>query len=101
MEGRCKMRLTIKNPGQSSNYRMPEVENILYVLECDDMRKQEGRYISAYYGKAIDKLGKYEDIGSIEEIKDKLSRLEKLERKSVDVQEEADGKQSSNSRKVV
>ena len=97
MEGRCKMRLTIKNPGQSSNYRMPEVEkDILYVLECDDMRKQEGRYISAYYGKAIDKLGKYEDIGSIEEIKDKLSRLEKLER----VQEEADGKQSSNSRKA-
>lgn len=94
-------RMTIKNPGQASNYRMPEVEkDILYVLECDDMRKQEGRYISAYYGKAIDKLGKYEDIGSVEEIKDKLSRLEKLERKSRDVQEEADGKQSSNSRKV-
>jgi hypothetical protein len=45
-----------------------------------DIHRQEGIYIQAYFGKAVDKLGEYENLGSPEEIKEKLDRLDKLER---------------------
>lgn len=73
------MRLTIKNPGQANNYRLPLIaENIMYVLEAEkaDVHKQEDRFTKAYFGRAVDKLGKYEDMGSVEEIRDKLAKLE-------------------------
>ena len=78
------MRFTIKNPGQVGNYRIPEREKeTMYMLEVEiaGVHRQEGNYIPAYFGKAVDKLGRYEDIGSVEEIKDKLTRLEVLERR--------------------
>ena len=77
-------RLTIKNPGQASNYRLPLGErNTMYAMEMEkaQVNKQEGIYIQAYFGVAVDKLGEYENLGSQEEIKEKLDRLDKLERR--------------------
>lgn len=77
-------RLTIKNPGQASNYRLPLGDgNTMYALEMDkaQVHKQEGRYVNSYFGVAVDKLGEYENLGSPEEIKEKLDRLDKLERR--------------------
>lgn len=55
----------------------------MYMLEVEkaDVHKQESRFIPAYFGRAVDKLGQYEDIGSIEEVKAKLAKLAELERK--------------------
>ncbi len=74
------MRLTIKNP--TGTYRIPLVENsTMYMLEVEkaDVHKQESRFIPAYFGRAVDKLGQYEELGAVEEIRDKLARLDKLE----------------------
>ena len=78
------MRLTIKNPGYATNYRLPLREDkTMYLLEAEkaEVYKQEGKFVPAYFGTAVDKLGRYEDIGTVEEIKDKLTRLEVLERR--------------------
>lgn len=78
------MRLTIKNPGYATNYRLPLREDkTMYLLEAEkaEVYKQEGRYVNSYFGVAVDKLGEYENLGSPEEIKEKLDRLDKLERR--------------------
>ena len=78
------MRLTIKNPGYATNYRLPLREDkTMYLLEAEkaEVYKQEGRYVNSYFGVAVDKLGEYENLGSPEEIKEKFDRLDKLERR--------------------
>lgn len=77
-------RLTIKNPGQAGNFRLPmQEEGVMYVLEVEkaEVHKQEGKFMPAYFGTAVDMLGRYEDMGTVEEIKEKLTRLEVLERR--------------------
>ena len=78
------MRLTIKNPGYATNYRLPlKEEETMYLIEAEraEVHKQEGKFVTAYFGTAINMLGRYEDMGTVEEIKDKLTRLEELERR--------------------
>lgn len=75
------MRYTIECvPGR---YRLPLAGQEVYAVEVEKaLELQENKTVmNAYFGPAVDKLGQYEDIGSIEEVKAKLAKLAELERK--------------------
>ena len=78
------MRYTRKCHGSAKGYRIPMLNGQeMYTLEDSTITIQRNeRIMDAYFGKAVDLLGEYEDIGTPEEIKKKLERLDKLERRN-------------------
>ncbi|HIY01218.1 MAG TPA: hypothetical protein IAA26_05160 [Candidatus Blautia faecipullorum] len=63
------MRLTRKNPG-SGGYRIPMCTQKTLRLEWQQSDL-------AIYGEVADKLGRYEDLGSLEELEEILNRIKK------------------------
>ena len=67
-------RLTVKNPDKQT-FRLP-------MHEEDTMSMKTQMERTVYYGSVIDRLGQYEELGSVEEIKEKLEELERRNRKT-------------------
>lgn len=63
------MRLTRKNPG-SGGYRIP-------MCTQETLRLEWQQSDLAVYGDVADKLGRYEDLGSPEELEEILKRIKK------------------------